>query len=466
MESHAKNESHPGGHSQGATGRDAGEGSADNGQGKSGLAVMGEIKSAVSAAAAQFGEDIHALGSELQNIESRHRSLMERLQRVAEQVDERALRQFETLKEELTGAHRQHLTLREDLELFRASLPEQLEAIGNQCARFNQQFQTAEQRLDGMEHELREAVRRIEAAEGQHEAVQQRLIPAEQKILANEQSWQRADAQLQAAEHRFKDIEEKIYNADGRIGTAERNHAAVQELMAAAEHRITTGETRQTVLEQELQAAGLRIHGTETNHTAMQQLLQAAEERIQASESRHGTTEQSLQGAQERIAAAESSDDTMQRLLQAAEQRIQAAETKHNAMEEMLQAAELRVRQTEQKFAEADREYKTLAAQMKTRTERLTAQCEEIKRVFDGQTARHGTFETSVSALAHDLGEVKGQFSELLTGPYETLKGIQGTMKSYQRILLICTAAFVLTLLMFGYVQLGKPGWQIFTAYL
>src|SRR5262249_26956497 len=231
------------------------------------------------------------------------------------------------------------------------------------------------------------------------------------------------------------------------------------------EQKIATGETRQTALEQELQAAGQRIHGTETNHTAMQQLLQAAEERIQASEGRHGTTEQSLQAAQAKIAAAENNDDAMQQLLQAAEQRIQAAEAKHNAMEEMLQAGELRVRQTEQKFAEADREYKTLSAQMKTRTERLTAQCEEIKRVFDGQTERHGTFETSVSALTHDLGEVKGQFSELLTGPYERLKGIQGTMKSYQRILLVSRFGFVLTVLMFVYVQLGKPGWQIFTAY-
>jgi chromosome segregation protein len=354
-----------------------------------------ELKTAVSLATAQFGQDLHALGSELLNIEARHRALLERLQRIAEQVDERVLHHFETLREEVTGAQSQNLSLRQDLEVLRESFPQQLEMLGSQCASLNQQFHTAEQRLEGIEQQLRDAVQRIHTAEARHDAVEERLPPAEQKILQAEQNWQRSEAQFQIAGQRFAEIEQQIYAADGRIQTAENNHNAMQEQLQAAEQRIATAES---------------------NHSTMQQLLQAAE------------------------------------------QRIAAAETRHEAMAQMLQAAEQKISETEQKLVDADRDSKTFTAQMKTRAERLTAQCDEIKRSFEGQTTQRETIEGSIGALGKDLGQLKEQYSELLTGPYERLKSIQDSLKSYRRILLVSVVAFFLTLLMIGYMKVaGLP---------
>ena len=427
MGSYVKNESHPGDVSQShaAISQDAGNGSSDDGHANRGPEPReSELKAAVSIATAQFGHDLHALGSELLNIESRHGALMERLQRIAEQVDERALRQFETLREEVTGAQRQNLSLREDLEVLQKSFPEQLEMIGGQYANLNQQFQTAEHRLGGIEHRLRDAVDRLQMAEGQHDAVQQRLRPAEQKILEAEQNWQRTDAQFQVTDQRFKEIEQQINIAEQRIQTAENNHNAMQ---------------------QQLQAAEQRIQAVATKHDAMEQMLQAADQAIQTAENKHGVMEQ---------------------MLQAAEQRIQAAETKHNAMEQMLQAAEQKILETERKLADADRENKTFATQMKTRAERLTAQWEEIKRAHDEHATRRENVEISIGTIGQDVGQLKEQVAELLTGPYERLKNIQITLKSYRRILVISVIAFILTLLMAGYMKLGRPGWPILAPYL
>jgi chromosome segregation ATPase len=448
MGSYVKNESHPGDVSQShaAISQDAGNGSSDDGHANRGPEPReSELKAAVSIATAQFGHDLHALGSELLNIESRHGALMERLQRIAEQVDERALRQFETLREEVTGAHRQNLSLREDLEVLQKSFPEQLEMIGGQYANLNQQFQTAEHRLGGIEHRLRDAVDRLQMAEGQHDAVQQRLRPAEQKILEAEQNWQRTDAQFQVTDQRFKEIEQQINIAEQRIQTAENNHNAMQ---------------------QQLQAAEQRIQAAETKHDAMEQMLQAADQAIQTAENKHGVMEQMLQAAEQRIQTAETRHDAMEQMLQAAEQRIQAAETKHNVMEQMLQAAEQKILETERKLADADRENKTFATQMKTRAERLTAQWEEIKRAHDEHATRRENVEISIGTIGQDVGQLKEQVAELLTGPYERLKNIQITLKSYRRILVISVIAFILTLLMAGYMKLGRPGWPILAPYL
>jgi hypothetical protein len=135
-------------------------------------------------------------------------------------------------------------------------------------------------------------------------------------------------------------------------------------------------------------------------------------------------------------------------------------------MEQMLRAAEQKILETEQKLADTDRENKTFATHLKTRAERLTAEWDEIKRIFNEQATRRENIEISIGELAQDIGQLKGQFSELLTGPYERLKIIQVTMKSYRRILLFFVVAFILTLLTVGYMQLGKPGWSIFAPYL
>jgi hypothetical protein len=54
----------------------------------------GELKTAISAVTAQLTQQLHEVGSHLSGIESAHRALMERLQHIAEQADDRALHQF------------------------------------------------------------------------------------------------------------------------------------------------------------------------------------------------------------------------------------------------------------------------------------------------------------------------------------------------------------------------------------
>ena len=135
-----------------------------------------ELKTAVSAATAQLGQDLRLVGSQLLSIETGHRTLMERLQRIAAQVDERALRQFEALQREDDGARQQILTVREELEALQGSFPEQLNPIRSQCEGFGRQLQIAEQRFKEIEQELRSAEDRIQkTATDQHNAVEQRL---------------------------------------------------------------------------------------------------------------------------------------------------------------------------------------------------------------------------------------------------------------------------------------------------
>ena len=81
----------------------------------------GELKAAVSVATAQLSQDLHAVGSQVLSIETGHRALMDRLHRIAEQADERALRQFGALQEQVEDTRRQILSAREDLEVVRGS---------------------------------------------------------------------------------------------------------------------------------------------------------------------------------------------------------------------------------------------------------------------------------------------------------------------------------------------------------
>jgi chromosome segregation ATPase len=121
-----------------------------------------ELKTAMSVASAQLGQDLRSVGSQLLSIETGHRTLMERLQRIAAQVDERTVRQFEALQREDEGVRQQILSMREDLEAMQASFPEQFETIGNQCESFRRQFRIGEQRFRDIEQELRSAEDRVQ----------------------------------------------------------------------------------------------------------------------------------------------------------------------------------------------------------------------------------------------------------------------------------------------------------------
>jgi len=76
----------------------------------------GDLKTAMSMTNAQLGQDLRSVGSQLLSIETEHRALMERIQRIAAQGNEHTVRQFEALQREDEDVRLQILNLREDLE--------------------------------------------------------------------------------------------------------------------------------------------------------------------------------------------------------------------------------------------------------------------------------------------------------------------------------------------------------------
>jgi chromosome segregation ATPase len=158
-------------------------------------------------ATAQLAQPLR--GSQLLSNETGHRTRMERLLRIAEQVDERTPRQSEALQREHKGERQQ--IMREELETGRGPFPEQLRIILNQCEAFGRQLQIVELGLKEIKQELRSAEKRIQkTATEQHNALEQSLRATEPKIEAGEQNWRRIDEWRQNAEQRFNDTDEQL----------------------------------------------------------------------------------------------------------------------------------------------------------------------------------------------------------------------------------------------------------------
>ena len=167
----------------------------------------GGLKVAVSAVTAQLSQDLRAVGSQLSSIETGHRAVMERLHRIAEQADTRAMHQFGSLQEQVDDARKQILSAREDLELVRGSFLEQLQF---QCESAQQQFNTTEQRFNETGQRLDITEGRIQAAEDKHNSLEQRLRVTEKQDLDQEQNRQRTDDWLQATRNQLESVEQQL----------------------------------------------------------------------------------------------------------------------------------------------------------------------------------------------------------------------------------------------------------------
>jgi chromosome segregation ATPase len=205
----------------------------------------GELKAAVSVATTQLSQDLHAVGSQLSTIETGHRALMERLHRIAEQADARAmhqfgslqeqvedarrqvlsaredlelvrssfleaddaLRQFGSLQEQVEGARKQILSAREDLELVRGSFLEQLQFQGESA---EQQFHTTQRRFNETAQQLHSTEGRVQAAEDKHNSLEQRLRVTEQQNLDEERNRQRTDDWLQTTRNQLESVEQQL----------------------------------------------------------------------------------------------------------------------------------------------------------------------------------------------------------------------------------------------------------------
>jgi chromosome segregation ATPase len=273
VEPHASADSGPG--------RDAAHEPNDTNRAGGGLDLReGELKAAVSVATAQLSQDLLVVGSQVSSIETGHRALMERLHRIAERADERALRQFGSLQEQVEDARRQILSAREDLEVVRGSFLdadkralhqfgslqaqvedarrqilsaredlevvrgsflEQLQLIRGQCESAQQQLHTTEQRFNETEQQLHIAEGRVQAAEDKHNSVEQRLRAAEQKNLDGERKWQRTDDWLQTTRNQLESFELQLQ-------TTVQQLQEFQQQLADADTRVKSQLTDADVL--------------------------------------------------------------------------------------------------------------------------------------------------------------------------------------------------------------------------
>jgi chromosome segregation ATPase len=168
----------------------------------------GDLKTSMSMASAQLGQDLRSVGSQLLSIETGHRTLMERIQRIAAQGNEHTVRQFEALQREDEDVRLQILNLREDLEAAQGSFPEQFKTIRNQCERFSQEI----------EQELRSAEDRIEkTASNRHHVVERRLNGTDEQLQATVQQLELFKQQLTDIIGRIKTIEPQITGCADRV---------------------------------------------------------------------------------------------------------------------------------------------------------------------------------------------------------------------------------------------------------
>jgi chromosome segregation ATPase len=350
-------------------------GSGSNGSGRSDSESQNEdqLKSAVSIASAQLGHDLRLVGSQLQSIETGHRSLMERLQRIAAQVDERVQLQFELLQRDGDGTRQQISTVREELEALRNSFPQKLQIISDQCETFGREFQIADQRFKEIEQELRCAE---DSAAQQNNTIEQRLRTAEPKILAAENNWRRTEEWCLDAEQRFTIIEQQ--------------------------------------LEEKLQATAKR-----TVH--LEEDWGRTHERLQASEARSSNTDEHLHVAVQRL------------------------------------------QEVERQLTEVVSQIKIFEPQISNYEERLQRNADlllETRKAFDEQKQHR---EVSLNALAHDLQQLKSEFAKLGDGRVENLQAMLGSNRRMQTLAML---AWIMSLLLVGYLGIGIRGSSVLTQYL
>jgi chromosome segregation ATPase len=235
-------------HSHDASGRAGKPNDTSRGSGVSNVSG-GELKTAISAVTAQLTQQLHEVGSHLSGIESAHRALMERLQHIAEQADDRALHQFSSLQEQIEHARIKISSAQEDHDVVRESFLDQFQVIRDQYEGTRQQFGTTEQRFKEVEQRIHVVADGVQAGDEKNVAMEQRLSAAEQKQLDAERNWQRTDDWLQTTRNQLESVEQQLQttvqqlqefqqqltDADGRIKSSGQQLQDVQQRLTDAD---------------------------------------------------------------------------------------------------------------------------------------------------------------------------------------------------------------------------------------
>jgi len=87
----------------------------------------------------------------------------------------------------------------------------------------------------------------------------------------------------------------------------------------------------------------------------------------------------------------------------------------------------------------------------------------EAKKTFDEEMKRRKALEVSLNALAHEHGRLSSEFAKLADGRLESLQAMLGSNRRMQALAMV---AWIMSLLLVGYVGIGTRGSSIFTHYL
>lgn len=173
-----------------------------------------DLQEAVATASAGLARDLRSLGGQLASMESGHRAVLDRLQSIAGQADERARHQLSSVQQQVEGARAEILRAREDLETV---FLEQVQVIQGQCDSTRQQFNKTEQQLHFLEA-------RVGATEDKQDSVEQRLQAAEQKNLEHD-NW------LATIPSQLGQFQRQITDAVVRIRSVEPDINAINSML-------------------------------------------------------------------------------------------------------------------------------------------------------------------------------------------------------------------------------------------
>ena len=173
-----------------------------------------DLQEAVATASAGLARDLRSLGGQLASMESGHRAVLDRLQSIAGQADERARHQLSSVQQQVEGARAEILRAREDLETV---FLEQVQVIQGQYESTRQQFNKTEQQLQFLEA-------RVGAAKDKQDSVEQRLQAAERKNLEHD-NW------LATIPSQLGQFQRQIADAVVRIRSVEPDINAINSML-------------------------------------------------------------------------------------------------------------------------------------------------------------------------------------------------------------------------------------------
>ena len=472
MEPHASADSGPGSvtHSHDDR-RDAAHEPNDTSRAGGGLDLReGELKAAVSLATAQLSQDLHAAASQLSSIETGHRALMERLHRIAEQADERALNQFGLLQAQVEDARKQILSSRDDLEVVRGSFLDADKRALHQFGSLQAQVKDAQRQIVSAREDLE--VARGSFVDADKRALHQfGLLQAQVEETRGQILSSRED--LEVVRGSFLDADERALRQFGLL--QEQGEDARRQILSSREDlEVVRGSflDQLQVIRGQFESTQQQIHTTEQRFNETEQQLHIVEGRVQAAEDKHKSVEQRLRAAEQKNLDGERKWQQTDDWLQTARNQLDSVDlllktTMQQLRESQHQLADADIRVKSQ-LADADVLIKSLGPNIKSceqRLERNTAEIDEIRKLVEEHVTRRRYVEVSIGDLTRDINQFKVHIPKL-TGDDERIKSLHAMFRSNRRMHRFAVAASIVSLLMVVYIGLGKPGWPTIAHYL